>query len=105
MPMTTLNQNLSSINGSLTSEPDSFSDEAWNLLLETQDVARQWRHEEMDVEHLLQVLFSDRAYTNWVELLSIDSGELLDRLEAFLAEHKALYGKELESPFALWYKW
>ena len=25
--------------------------------------------------------------------------------EAFLMEHKALYGKELESPFALWYKW
>jgi len=25
--------------------------------------------------------------------------------EAFLMEHKALYGKELESPFTLWYKW
>ena len=25
--------------------------------------------------------------------------------EAFLAEHKALYGEKLESPFALWYKW
>ena len=25
--------------------------------------------------------------------------------EAFLVEHKALYGKELESPLTLWYKW
>ena len=24
--------------------------------------------------------------------------------EAFLMEHKALYGKELESPLTLWYK-
>ena len=25
--------------------------------------------------------------------------------EAFLMEHKALYGTDLESPFTLWYKW
>jgi len=31
--MTTLNQNRSKMNGSLTTEPDCFSDEAWSLLL------------------------------------------------------------------------
>ena len=39
--------------GSLTSDPDRFSDEAWNLLLASQDVARRWRHGHLDVEHIL----------------------------------------------------
>jgi hypothetical protein len=50
-----------SFNGSLTHEPDRFSDAAWDLLLSAQDVARRWRHEQLDVEHLIQVLFTDPA--------------------------------------------
>ena len=37
------------LNGSLTHEPDRFSDAAWDLLLSGQDVARRWRHEQLDV--------------------------------------------------------
>jgi len=58
--MTTLNQNSSGINGSLTSEPDSFSDEAWSLLLIAEQSARRWRHQNLDVEHLIQVLFRNK---------------------------------------------
>ncbi|MEY4759721.1 MAG: Chaperone protein ClpB 2, partial [Cyanobacteriota bacterium] len=35
---------------SLTSEPDRFSEDAWELLLASQDTARRWRHGAMDVE-------------------------------------------------------
>ena len=48
--------------GSLTANPDLFSDEAWNLLLDSEDAARRWRHGHLDVEHLLHVLFSERSY-------------------------------------------
>ena len=72
--------------GSLTSDPDLFSDEAWDLLLAGQDVARRWRHGQLDVEHLLQVLFSDRRYAQWLELLPINADDFLDRLEIFLAD-------------------
>ena len=64
---------------SLTTEPDRFSDDAWDLLLSGQDLARRWRHGELDVEHLLQVLFSDRRYGDLVDFLRIDAEELLDR--------------------------
>ena len=57
---------------SLTAEPDRFSDDAWELLLAGQDLARRWRHGELDVEHLLQVLFSDRHYSELVDALSLD---------------------------------
>ncbi|SBO43772.1 ATP-dependent Clp protease ATP-binding subunit [Cyanobium sp. NIES-981] len=71
---------------SLTSEPDRFSEEAWNLLLASQDTARRWRHGVMDVEHLLQTLLLDRRFGQWVDRLPLDPDRLLDRLEAFCAE-------------------
>ena len=80
---------------SLTAEPDRFSDDAWELLLAGQDLARRWRHGEMDVEHLLQVLFSDRRYGDLVAALSLDPEELLDRLEGFLADQPMARGDEL----------
>ena len=52
--MTTVNKDSSKMNGSLTSEPDSFSDEAWNLLLVAEQSARRWRHQNLDVEHIIQ---------------------------------------------------
>ena len=74
------------IRGSLTQEPDRFSDEAWELLLSSQDVARRWRHAQLDVEHLIQVLFSDPAFRRWVSPLSVQPDALLDRLEDVLAQ-------------------
>ena len=71
---------------SLTAEPERFSDQAWDLLLSSQDVARRWRHGDLDVEHLLQVLFADPRYQAEVAALSLPRDRLLDRLETFLAE-------------------
>ncbi len=85
----------SSMQRSLTTNPDRFSDEAWNLLLDSEDSARQWRHSNLDVEHLLQVLFSDRAYRRFVTPLSINNSALLDRLEGFLADQATSQGEEL----------
>ena len=92
----------SSVQGSLTHEPDRFSEAGWDLLLAAQDVARRWRHDQLDVEHLIQVLFSDRAYGRWVDGLPLRADDLLDRLEDVLAEQPpargdALYiGEDLE---------
>jgi hypothetical protein len=71
---------------SLTSDPDRFSDDAWELLLSSQDQARRWRHGTMDVEHLLLTLLQEPRFAPWVEPLPLDSGRLLDRLESFCAD-------------------
>ncbi|MFM2172977.1 MAG: hypothetical protein RLZZ54_904 [Cyanobacteriota bacterium] len=81
--------------GSLTAEPDRFSDAAWDLLLSTQEQARRWRHGEMDVEHLLQVLFSDPRYGSWIDPLPIDPDRLLDQLDDFCADQPTSSGREL----------
>ena len=80
---------------SLTTEPDRFSDAAWDLLLASQEQARRWRHGEMDVEHLLQVLFSDARYGGWIDPLPLDPEALLDQLDDFCAEQPTSSGRDL----------
>ena len=47
---------------SLTKNPDRFSEDAWDLLLASEDEARKWRHEYLDVEHILHVLFTGNKF-------------------------------------------
>ncbi len=84
--MSNLNTPSDSIQGSLSTNPDLFSNDAWNLLLGGQDIARRWKHQDLDVEHILQVLFSEKSYINLIEALPINQSALLDELEVFLAE-------------------
>jgi ATP-dependent Clp protease ATP-binding subunit ClpB len=80
---------------SLTSEPDRFSDDAWDLLLATQDTARRWRHGAMDVEHLLQTLLLERRFAPWLDPLPLDPDRLLDRLESFCVDQPGSTGEAL----------
>ncbi|MCP9807057.1 AAA family ATPase [Cyanobium sp. T1B-Tous] len=80
---------------SLTSEPDRFSDDAWDLLLATQDTARRWRHGAMDVEHLLQTLLLERRFASWLDPLPLDPDRLLDRLESFCVDQPGSSGDAL----------
>ena len=68
---------------SLTTVPDRFSDAGWDLLLASQEQARRWRHAEMNVEHLLQVLLNDERYAAWVNPLPLDASRLLDQTCCF----------------------
>ena len=80
---------------SLTTDPDRFSNPAWELLLASQDLARRWRHGSMDVEHLLLTLLRDARYASWIEPLPLDGDRLLDRLEGFCAEQPEGQGATL----------
>ena len=81
--------------GSLTSEPDRFSDAAWDLLLATQEQARRWRHGDMDVEHLMQVLFSDGRFRTWTDPLPLDADALLDQLDEFCIDQPTSSARQL----------
>jgi ATP-dependent Clp protease ATP-binding subunit ClpA len=80
---------------SLTADPDRFSDAAWDLLIASQEQARRWRHDQMDVEHALQVLFGDRRYAGWVAPLQLDRDALLDQLDDFCAEQPGGSARQL----------
>ena len=80
---------------SLTSEPDRFSEDAWELLLASQDTARRWRHGAMDVEHLLQTLLLERRFGRWLDPLPLEPDRLLDQLESFCVDQSGSAGGEL----------
>jgi ATP-dependent Clp protease ATP-binding subunit ClpB len=71
---------------SLTGDPDRFSDDAWELLLASQDQARRWRHGSLDVEHLLLTLLQEPRFSGWIDPLPLEPARLLDRLETFCAD-------------------
>ena len=74
------------MNGSLTTEPDCFSNEAWSLLLIAEQSARRWRHQNLDVEHLIQVLFRNKKFQNYTNSLPVNHEEINEILENFIAE-------------------
>ena len=74
------------MNGSLTTEPDSFSDEAWSLLLIAEQSAKRWRHQNLDVEHLIQVLFRNKRFQKYTNSLPVNHEEINEILENFIAE-------------------
>jgi len=80
---------------SLTTDPDRFSDDAWELLLASQDQARRWRHGAMDVEHLLLALLLEPRFGRSCESLGLDRDAALDQLEGFCADQPAASGAEL----------
>ena len=55
-----------SIKTSLTTDPDKFSNDSWSLLLKSEEVAKQWKHLNLDVEHIIQVLFNDISYKKFI---------------------------------------
>jgi len=80
---------------SLTTEPERFTELAWDLLLSAQDQARRWRHGELDVEHLLQALLQEPRCRELLEPLGLDTNRLLDGLDEFCAQQPARGGAEL----------
>ena len=79
---------------SLTTHPNQFSDDAWTLLLRSENIAKQWNHLYLDVEHLIQVIFNDNSYQNLISSLQGNHSLLLDELEEFLIEQPIKRGKE-----------
>lgn len=71
---------------SLITQPERFSEEAWELLLAGQAQAQAWRHRQMDVEHLLLALLETAAGETWRRRLRLNPAHLLPRLDEFCGD-------------------
>ncbi len=70
----------------LTSSPELFSDLSWDLLLKGEETAKKWKHDEFNIEHVVQTLFTSNKFINFVDNLSINQDIVLDITENFLAD-------------------
>ena len=74
------------MNKTLTSSPELFSNLSWDLLLLGEETAKKWGHSELNIEHIIQTLFTANQFANFIEKLSIDQNMVLDITEDFLEE-------------------
>ncbi len=70
----------------LTSSPELFSNLSWELLLQGEETAKKWKHDEFNIEHVVQTLFTSNKFINFIDNLSIDQDIVLDITENFLAD-------------------
>ena len=70
----------------LTSSPELFSDLSWDLLLQGEETAKKWKHDEFNIEHIIQTLFTSNKFVNFVDNLSVDQDIVLDITENFLED-------------------
>ena len=71
---------------SLITQPERFSEEAWELLLAGQAQAQAWQHRQMDVEHLLLALLETTAGETWRRRLRLNPSQLLPQLDEFCGD-------------------
>lgn len=67
-------------------DPDKFTAKAWDAIVEAQDVARRFKHQYMEVEHVLIALIDqeeDGLAHKILDKAKLDSDLLLDELETF----------------------
>ena len=67
-------------------DPDKFTDKAWDAIVEAQDVARRFKHQYLEVEHVMIALLDQEQEGlahRVLEKAKLDADLLLDELETF----------------------
>ncbi len=66
-------------------DPNQFTESVWNAIVAAQEVARQFRQQQLEVEHVLLTLLDkeDTPASLLLESIKIDSADLYRRLEEF----------------------
>ena len=67
-------------------DPDKFTTKAWDAIFEAQDVARRFKHQYMEVEHVIIALLDqeeDGLAHKILEKAQLDPDLILDELETF----------------------
>lgn len=67
-------------------DPDKFTDKAWDAIVEAQDVARRFKHQYMEVEHVIIALLDQAEEGLAHKILTkarLDPDLLLEEMEAF----------------------
>ena len=65
-------------------DPSKFTQQAWDVIVDSQEVARRFKNQELEVEHLMLTLFSTEGVANHIlEAKQVDVSRLQQQLEVF----------------------
>ncbi len=77
-------------------DPNQFTEPVWNAIVSSQDVARQFRQQQLEVEHVMLTLLEkeDGFASQLLEGISVDSADLYQRLQEFAQRQPRMMGGE-----------
>ncbi len=65
-------------------DPSKFTQQAWDVIVDSQEVARRFKNQELEVEHVMMTLFSTEGDANQIlEAKQVDVERLQQQLEVF----------------------
>ncbi|MGL5510880.1 MAG: Clp protease N-terminal domain-containing protein, partial [Microcoleaceae cyanobacterium] len=65
-------------------EPNKFTEQAWSAIVKSQDVARRYLHQYLEVEHLILALLAEEGIADKILLKAgIEPSQLEEQLDAF----------------------
>lgn len=65
-------------------DPSKFTEKAWDAIVKSQDVARRYQNQQLEVEHLIVSLLEQEGTANKIFLKAgVDTDRLVQQLEAF----------------------
>lgn len=78
-------------------DPSKFTQQAWDVIVDSQEVARRFKNQELEVEHLMLTLFSTEGMANHIlEAKKVDVSRLQQQLEVFTnRQRKSMRVEEL----------
>jgi len=77
------------------SNPNQFTEKAWQAIARTPDIAKQARHQQLESEHLLQSLLEQEGLaTTILHEVGVNVRRLQDRTAAFLQNQPKVRGSQ-----------
>ena len=74
-------------------DPSKFTQQAWDIIVDSQEVARRFKNQELEVEHLMLTLFSTEGVANQIlESKQVDVSRLQKQLEVFTNRQRKSMG-------------
>lgn len=76
-------------------DPSKFTDQAWDAIVASQDVARRYRNQNLEVEHIILALLETVEPSHQIlQKAGIDPAALAQKLDIFAKQHPRLGGVE-----------
>ncbi|WP_159789370.1 ATP-dependent chaperone ClpB [Sodalinema gerasimenkoae] len=76
-------------------DPSKFTDQAWDAIVASQDVARRYRNQNLEVEHIILALLETVEPSHQIlQKAGVDPAALAQKLDTFAKQHPRLGGVE-----------
>ncbi len=80
-------------------DPNKFTDKAWEAIVQSQDVARRYKQQNLEVEHLIIALLEqpEGLATQILTKAGVDTARLFQEIDKFTRSQSKVYNANIET--------